>query len=173
MAKKTPEPTMIPSETDLAWAAGIIDGEGCIMVKVDSQTIKRSGWTRHELMLVVPNTNEPMIRKLQAMFGGGFSVRPKRGLETRRIAQWAIYGFRAANCLRQVTRYMVAKRDEAILGLEMAATLIDRHDYNANSGQGAPRPTVEVIARRQAIREELQRLKRIEYTFADFQEATK
>jgi hypothetical protein len=164
--RKWPEPTMTPSDTDLAWAAGIMDGEGCIAIKLDS---KKPGWTRHELKVDVTNTNEPIIRKLQAMFGGGISIPKSQGPNRRRVAHWQIYGRRAAGCLRAILPYMVAKKPEAVLAIEMADTLVAYADYNANSGQGAPRPSDEVLVRRQEIREELQRLKRVEYTFADFQ----
>jgi hypothetical protein len=162
MANKTFEPTMVPTETDLAWAAGIFDGEGCVLVRHDAQSVKK-GWTRHELQVSVVNTNEPMIRKLIAMFGGGAHVRKVK--VNRRIGMWQIYGRRAAGFLENILPYMVAKKPEAEAALEMASTLVAKTSYNANSGLGAPRPGPEIVEIREAVRLRLQELKRVEYEF--------
>lgn len=47
-------------DTDIAWLAGIVDGEGCFSMK--RQVRRRyGGWTCYQVWLVICNTNKPMI----------------------------------------------------------------------------------------------------------------
>lgn len=162
------EPSAIPTDLELAWAAGVMDGEGCILVHAQSGRMGRHGVQGapiHELRVVLVNTNKPMLDRFQSWFGGAITKKKKRGTERRNIAEWRISGQRAAGVLSQLLPYLLVKREEALLGLEFAKTLTPKNSYNAMSGMGAPKPPLEVIEWRQAIREELQRVKRVEHSF--------
>lgn len=50
---------MVPFDTELAWLAGIIDGEGCFSVKRG-----RGAGRSHQLWLVICNTSEAMILRV-------------------------------------------------------------------------------------------------------------
>jgi hypothetical protein len=161
------EPTVVPTALDYAYIAGVVDGEGCIQISAFAGKVGRTGKrgsTYHELRLSIVNTNEPLIRYIQARFGGGFSKR-KVNANRRTCAEWRIHGVRAAKCLRHLLPYLIVKRAEALIAIEMAETLTDKRSYNANSGVGAPQPPLEVIERREQIRTRLQELKRVEYDF--------
>lgn len=53
-----------PSDVQCAWAAGIIEGEGCFIFSKD----KRSNY--HTTAVQVEMTDEDIIKRLQNLFGG-------------------------------------------------------------------------------------------------------
>ena len=70
------------SEADLAYLAGIIDGEGCVVVGFrNKDSLGHSVYNK----LSVGNTDEGLIRWMHETFGGNICRRPKRG---RSQAHW-------------------------------------------------------------------------------------
>ncbi len=61
-------------ETDLAWAAGIVDGEGCISL----HTVKAKHGSCYVLRLSVTNTSLLMLKRLVEIFGGGNIISQKK-----------------------------------------------------------------------------------------------
>jgi hypothetical protein len=105
-----------------AWAAGIIDGEGCIL---SYETV--SGMA---LRVTVRMVHKPTIICLCEMFGG----KPMRVKTTHRTAwQWMRAGQNAASVIRQVLPYMVTKREEGHLLLDLAS------EQRLRGGRPAPR----------------------------------
>lgn len=165
--KKEPagKPLVVPSETDLAWAAGIIDGEGCIMLCFNGAGPNYGKY--HQVRLVVTNTNAPMIRRLRVLFGGNLSKCKKAKETYRQKVQWTVSGKLAGECLRSVLPYMVSKQPEARLAIQGAELIRPGGFYRSKAGVG----TYEEVSRTRAkLREDIQRLKRTEYTYADFQD---
>jgi hypothetical protein len=104
-------------DTDLAWMAGIIDGEGCI-------TITRRSGPRHvnSLYLRIANTNETMILRITELFRGAkvyYSV-DKRP-QNKPVYIWQKSGKPAAEILKQVFPYLVAKRAQAEIAIAFTA----------------------------------------------------
>lgn len=101
------------SDTDLAYMAGMIDGEGSIMISVS----KKHGNLTSKL--TVYNTNEPVIRWMSETFGGSvFKVgRPLR-LKHRQEWAWSTVGNPAVAILKQVMPYLKIKRTLAELAIE-------------------------------------------------------
>ena len=88
--------------TQRAWAAGIIDGEGCILA-----TETKAGCA---LRLTVRMVHKPTIKQLSLLFGGKVT----RIVTTHRTAwQWMRAGQQAAEVLRLVEPYLLTKREEA------------------------------------------------------------
>jgi hypothetical protein len=100
--------------TDHAWAAGIIDGEGCIAIK------RSRGYFVLALTVGQSGHDEPaMLRRLVELYGGTVrrgtvDARPGR----RRRWDWTVVGRQAEVVLRQVAPYVVAKREQLDLALE-------------------------------------------------------
>jgi hypothetical protein len=107
-----PKPYQCPDlpETDWAYVAGIIDGEGCL-----------SWWTtpRHDHSyprLSVGNTNRNLTDWLQMVFGGCVGYQPRRE-KTNQSPLWewklsseaAVYAI-LAKCIP----YLIIKRDKAL-----------------------------------------------------------
>lgn len=111
---------MHPSN-DYAWAAGIIDGEGCIGVYVN----KHGG---AKVCLTVTNTDPRMCVKLQALFGGAtrkYNPPAKRQFNTTRdwYYRWQINSFGSVEvAISKLLPYLVCKAEQARLALEFIAT---------------------------------------------------
>jgi hypothetical protein len=95
-------------KTDLAWTAGVLDGEGCIR-------INRSKWF---LALSVVNTDQKMIFRLKELFGAGsiYYGKAKPPRAARWI--WSVSSNEAASVLRAVRPYLVTKQAQADLALK-------------------------------------------------------
>jgi hypothetical protein len=74
------------TETDLAYAAGIIDGEGSIVAHV------AEGPYGHQTMahVSVPNTNLELVEWFRATFGGKVRPLKNRNKRCKTIYQWMI-----------------------------------------------------------------------------------
>lgn len=111
------------SKIELAWLAGILDGEGCFSVK---RQMYRNRYGRHSgrmslaLWVVLCNTNEPMIRRAEQLFHQiGANPQPVRrvwkGKKATRWQYWLHVARKDSVLLltQAVLPYLVAKRVEA------------------------------------------------------------
>jgi hypothetical protein len=94
------------SAAEAAYAAGIVDGEGCV-------TISATRATYHALVAVA-STDKVLTDWLLAHVGAG-SVSAHRPLHPLRLTQFRYYlcGPEAAEFLRQVSEFLVIKRGQA------------------------------------------------------------
>lgn len=99
------------ADTDVAWAAGIMDGEGCIGVY--------SGGADAGLRLTVQvgNTDLVMITKLHDMFGGYVSTTMKANKSGKPYYMWRAASGKGDAVLRQLLPYLVTKRQQAEVAL--------------------------------------------------------
>ena len=91
--------------TELAWAGGLIDGEGCITIS--SLTLR----------LDVQSTSRITIETLYQMFGGSCAVESRLTRSGRTVFKWSKYGKKARDCLSRVLPYMVEKKRQAELAV--------------------------------------------------------
>ena len=114
-------------ETDLAWAAGIIDGEGCIILvrHKASKTRKTDSWL---LRVDVGNCDARMLKKFLTLFGG--HVVKKLAPSSKHMPQWRWYcnGKNAVNVLQSILPYLVCKREQAEVALLSRRFLRGKHD---------------------------------------------
>lgn len=111
-----PRPPIPTDIADLAWTAGIFDGEGSIQIYRQG----RNG--RYSLYVTVGNTDLAMVLTLKRLWAGHVSTRRKVTPTTRRpIHTWAAYSLRAEEVLRAVLPYLVTKRTQAEVALEFRA----------------------------------------------------
>lgn len=112
----------VVTDTDLAWAAGIIDGEGSISLA----RCKRQGKDEtYSLRVQVGNTDPRMILRLKELFGGSIPKVENRG-RYKPMWRWILYGNAAAVFLTSVLPYLVSKRDQAECGLTSRSLLRPR-----------------------------------------------
>lgn len=116
-ASQTPRPVRAAAaDTDHAWAAGILDGEGCIQ-------ISRSR-TGHTLNLTVGQSSRdgapgPMLLRLQSLYGGRiWEHRTRHRLGRRPHHVWGLVARQAEAVLRATLPYLVEKRGQAEIALE-------------------------------------------------------
>lgn len=102
-------------ETDYAWAAGLIDGEGCIYIhKYNSPKEGKNPW--YSLRVFVGMTNFDVINHLKDLFGGSISY-SKRGNDKNQ-ARWMLSSFKAVEFLKKIEKYLICKKKEALMGIE-------------------------------------------------------
>lgn len=99
-------------ETDYAWGAGIIDGEGYVSFQYDSKKKIRP-------IIEVYNTDYRILAELKRLFNGYIveSIRNNRP-NNKTCWIWRIRGKKAIICLRQICKYLISKKQEAEILIE-------------------------------------------------------
>lgn len=130
------------TETDKAYTAGIIDGEGCI----------RMQRTTLGLDVSVGNTDMELLNWLQTHWGGKiYPNRYKRLDNAKPFFHWRLCSKLAFVLLEAIEPYMVIKRKRAIKALELR----DLHNKQNNY---IPGYNAEMRQRRQQIFESLREM---------------
>jgi hypothetical protein len=112
------------SPTDLAYAAGIIDGEAHVGIERKRANGQRKN-PSHTPRLVVSVVDEALVRWFQAQFGGNVRSVPARGSGTRTVHIWYVSSRAAVHVLELVSPYLKIKRPHAAL-------IIDFHRRRTN-----------------------------------------
>jgi hypothetical protein len=115
------------SPTDLAWAAGIVDGEGCILIGRIRDLRRTPALMRHVFRIDVVNTDPRMIEKLHALFGGWAGVSNGKTAVRKTRYRWLVSASTAVATLRLIAPYIVAKPEEVQTALNYAATVRGEH----------------------------------------------
>lgn len=108
---------MKPTAIDIAWLAGIVDGEGCFSVK---NPIKRGNGRRcHQVWLVICNTSKPMMDRckwiMEGLLGKSVSMRKVwKGKKATRYQYWINIGHKADLLFitEELLPHLTAKRVE-------------------------------------------------------------
>ena len=110
---------MTPTLCDLAWAAGFIDGEGCVSVAKSSRKGQPLPYYRADLS--ASNTVRAPLEKLSSMFGGRI-VTVRASVGNRRTSYaWKTSGTaKTAEVLRLLLPCLLVKKRQAELVLEFA-----------------------------------------------------
>ncbi len=115
-------------KTDLAYVAGIVDGEGCIGIQSFKSKGHRGG-LRYEMYVAVSNTNEWLIQWLKFSFGGSFCLLSRSGLNNKDCWSWRIQTRQAANFLRLIQPYLRLKAPQAELALSFQSGKRPAHTH--------------------------------------------
>ena len=97
------------SRLKLAWAAGIIDGEGCILLSL--HTKKKS----YNLRVTVTNTDPKMLKELKSMFGGSIHAANCKNDKAHWKFKWiwVLVSKEADSALSSMLPYLITKQDQA------------------------------------------------------------
>ena len=99
----------------LAWAAGIIDGEGCIYFNKQKTKAGKPSFT---LKVEVVQLDPRMPRKLQELFGGNVKYKAKRQQpHWRPIYVWYLCSQRAADALADILPWLTVKKEQAEIAI--------------------------------------------------------
>ncbi len=145
------------AETDYAYLAGIIDGEGT--VTIHRQTERRKGRTyfSYAPQLTISNTDRIMLESLQNRFGGNvLKVHPP---PNKRWKQGYLLSFRREEILALLPRvipYLTSKRRKAELLLEYMTT----RTKSVESGEGGRFVGVPLTERQKKIIAEIRKKNR-------------
>ena len=96
---------------DLAYTAGLLDGEGCIYITRMEK--------RHVLMVTITNTVRDVLVWTASLFGGSIHDRTQSGSSPWSV--WTIRGPSAANFLSSIRPWMKIKAQQAWLACEYDA----------------------------------------------------
>ena len=136
----------------IAYAAGIIDGEGCI-----SSSIRRreDGRLANVVRVHVTMCTARVPRWLQDNFGGSLHRYPaygRQGTSRRERDVWALSGRRAAPFLEAILPYLKEKQDQARIALEIISML-------GRWGGNLRRTPLDEEQKRIALSDQLKRMK--------------
>lgn len=99
----------------LAWAAGIVDGEGCIqLVRYN----RKKGYQNWQIRLTVANTDPRMLKRLQEILGGSIWADKRKVAGRRPIWNWGAACKKAEAALAAIRPWLVAKAEQADIALQ-------------------------------------------------------
>lgn len=103
--------------TELAWAAGFFDGEGCVSLHLHT---KKSGYQYAALAVIVVQKDRRPIDYFHALFGAVETINiTRRGPKRRAYWRLVYSGKRAAEVLTALLPYLILKRDVVDVALEL------------------------------------------------------
>jgi hypothetical protein len=157
---KKNEPTVEPSEADYWYAAGFVDGEGCITVRASTAVKGHPEWNPSMYASVTISQVDPRpLQWMQARWGG--ALRPlkrrggSRGLNERDAWEWCIVGSQAYHFIDGIRAMLKVKPEQAANALRLR----DQRATRARGQTGWRRPlSAEEIALQAEIRTEATRL---------------
>lgn len=126
-------------DTDLAYLAGIIDGEGSITIGSYAKT--SAGNPAYNNSIVVTNTDEVLIDWLCDVFGSrkmkrSPSQHPKGML--KQVFMWQITGNRLKAVCEQVHQFSVIKKEQIRIMLEFIETKQTQYYVTGQKGRIVP-----------------------------------
>ena len=137
------------TESELAYLAGILDGEGCFTLAKGP-----NGHTFNSRVLV-GNTDARLIHWLHDRFGGGVSVRPRLNQRQKPCWMWTLSSAEIVPFINAVAPFLRLKREQALLLLEYRTTI----GKGGNTKGDIPNKTTDVVrARRIAMKSRMQLL---------------
>ena len=130
------------TDAQLAYLAGIFDGEGSVYI----WTRRNRGYRDYGIRLYVVNTNRTLIDWLQATFGG--LVYSRQSAKWKERHEWLIDRKNADSLMSAMLPYMIIKRPQMEVAIRFRETFQVR----------AARLTDEVVSLREACRLEVRGL---------------
>lgn len=113
------------SQTEVAYIAGLLDGEGTVAIFRQRTQNRRGGiWIGYSVHVNIANTNTEMLDWVAQRVGGKVYQRAKENYQNRpwkAVWYWHLYGHNATSFLRLVQPYVIAKRQQVALALEFLA----------------------------------------------------
>ncbi|MBL7167025.1 MAG: hypothetical protein ISS55_11200 [Dehalococcoidales bacterium] len=103
--------------TDLAYIAGIVDGEGYIGITADGKKFKH-GRQNLRLRVTVTNTSEWLCQYLKFRFGGGKILLRTLSPNHRPCWQWQVDYQKAGDFLKLILPYLHLKKPQAELAIK-------------------------------------------------------
>jgi hypothetical protein len=128
------------SDTELAYLAGIIDGEGCLSMG----NVHTGVYTTQ---IYIGNTDARVIEWLYRTFGGSIALRPSPNPKHKPLWRWLASGKNLNVLLQAVLPYLIVKKEQALLLLEYRTSVTA-----ARRGYRSVEAPPEVVQRRKDIK---------------------
>mgnify|MGYP001599850108 FL=1 len=148
----------IPPE-ELAWVAGLFDGEGSVNLRFWANHPKCRNGSWH-LMACITNTHAPTILTVRDILGFGHVTREVRPAPRRPVYDWKVAARSAGRFLRLIQPFVVTKREQVRLALDSIDIRRDNPRINRGRGRGKGGAAIspETHAQLFLIRENIKRL---------------
>jgi hypothetical protein len=137
------------TDVELAYCAGLIDGEGCIRIKRSQPYRHLTGRVNpgYSVAIHLRMVDEPAIAFLHATLGGWYYAEKAHSTKGRPLFCWQATDQVAESVLRAVRPYLRIKAQQADLALEFRALQADRKRHrtkitgyrNFPNSHGTPR----------------------------------
>jgi len=102
-------------DEELAYLAGIIDGEGCVSIAKNT----RRGRNYYSLRINVSNNSIDLMQWLEDTFGDVVRTSYHRWYDRRDLYDWTASGNQAQVLLELVLPFLIIKKDQAKLALTL------------------------------------------------------
>ena len=149
-------------ETEKAYLAGILDGEGCIVIdQMEREIADGSSKLYHRLRVTITNTDYTLITWASNKFPKAhlsLSNRIKARPHHRDVFTLVWSGYRAVPLLTNLLPYMIIKKRQAELALDFLETVDSLHSQKGSMKKG--HVNAEVINIREGIRDQVRALNR-------------
>ena len=111
---------MEAKELDLAYYAGLFDGEGCIHI---GKTHVKKGGLLYQLACKIAMYNLPVLEEFKSHFGGSIRHDKKDPIHNKYglLVTWTIYSSRATTFLSQIMPHLRIKKPQAELAIQFQA----------------------------------------------------
>lgn len=103
--------------------AGVIDCDGAIWIGADKSRNRKH--PLYTLRISVSNTRPKLLHFFAEQFGGRVLRYEKKSDKWRNEYRWAKSGTPAADVIRHCLPYLVIKREQALIALEFASTILE------------------------------------------------
>ncbi len=120
------------SRLDYAWAAGIIDGEGCVFIRKTNVTERSKNKSPYyDMRIKITMTDYPTIYKFKDIFKCGFLIEEKRTNHWKDALSVVFSAAEAYKVLQLTYPYLVTKQYQAQMAMEFQALKIDKKGNEA------------------------------------------
>jgi len=110
-----------PTPTDIAYLAGLLDGEGSICI---FRSTHRDGSSRHWINVTIGNTHHGVLKWIQSIFGGRLASNAEQYKpQNHETWRWRVNAKEAALILRLVSAYLKIKTSKLVLQLNFKSIL--------------------------------------------------
>jgi hypothetical protein len=114
-------------DLDLAYAAGIVDGEGTIgITEIGARPKKGRKNPQHRIYVAVAMTDAAIPLLMSEMFGGSVNTYHYHPERNRPQTRWSLSGKRAVLCLEALLPYLRLKNAQAELAINFQEKYLKR-----------------------------------------------
>ena len=147
----------MPTETEISYLAGIIDGEGYI--GIDSSYKRKNKPHNYQVRIGIANTNIKLLNWVKSIFGGwvGKKGKPKKS-NHKQSYEWRLQAKKAEEIIKMIYPYLIIKKEQATIALKFRDTFgrTDSVIYIHKKGRFINSfPNPDLIPIRENLRKEL------------------
>lgn len=107
------------SDGECGYLAGIIDGEGSILLTRSRALNKYGSATQYYAAITIVNTNLPMLTWVKERLGGSIMETGKGAEHYKDVWRWQMQGQRASVICNKLLPWLIIKRPRAALAIEL------------------------------------------------------